>query len=90
MLGQTAQDDSSIRYVVEGDSHTVYEIRFHKISHRGDVSVSSRFELDDVEIDEGEDRELVNTTQNRNTTATTQKQVRFEHDEEETKEQTSI
>jgi len=52
MLSQTAQDDSSVRYIVEGDSHTVFEVRFHKISHRGDVSASSRFELEDVELDE--------------------------------------
>jgi hypothetical protein len=53
MLSQTAQDDSSVRYIVEGDSHTVFEVRFHKISHRGDVSASSRFEVEDVELDEG-------------------------------------
>ena len=52
MLSQTAQDDSSVRYIVEGDSHTVFEVRFHKISHQGDVSASSRFELEDIELDE--------------------------------------
>lgn len=52
MLSQTAQDDSSVRYIVEGDSHTVFEVRFHKISHRGDVSTSSHFELEDVDLDE--------------------------------------
>ena len=27
-----------MRYVVEGDSHRLYELRFYKINHKGDVS----------------------------------------------------
>jgi hypothetical protein len=52
MLSQTAQDDSSVRYIVEGDSHTVFEVRFHRISHQGDISASSHFGIEDVELDE--------------------------------------
>ena len=55
MLSQTAQDDSSVRYIVEGDSHGLFEIRFHKISHRGDASAASRFKIEDTKLDEATD-----------------------------------
>ena len=52
MLSQTAQDDSSVRYIVEGDSHGLFEIRFHKLSHRGDASAASCFRIEDTKLDE--------------------------------------
>lgn len=51
MLSQTAQDDSSIRYIVEGDSHGLFEIRFHKLSHRGDASAAARFQIEETKLD---------------------------------------
>jgi hypothetical protein len=41
MTSKTLQDDSSIRFVVEGTTHNLYEVRFHRINHRGDMSMTS-------------------------------------------------
>lgn len=40
---------------MEGETHQLYEIRIHKINHRGDVSVNSRFEIEDTPLDEEDD-----------------------------------
>ena len=42
-----------MRYVVEGDSHRLYELRFYKINHKGDVSMSS-FEVEDYEVEDSD------------------------------------
>lgn len=36
-----AQNESSVQYIVESEEHTLYEVRFHKINHRGDVNPNS-------------------------------------------------
>jgi hypothetical protein len=43
------RDDTSVRFVVEGESHCLFEVRFHRINHRGDISISS---FEDVEFGE--------------------------------------
>jgi hypothetical protein len=47
-----AQAGSSVSFVVEGETHHLYEVRIHKIHHRGDVSVNSRFEIEGAPLDE--------------------------------------
>ena len=45
------QDDGSVRFIVEGTTHSLYELRFHKINHRGDMSIAS-FQVDDVDLND--------------------------------------
>ena len=51
MMAETVQNDSSVRFVVEGATHTLFEIRFHKINHRGDLSLTG-FEVDAAAFDD--------------------------------------
>ena len=51
MMAETIQNDSSVRFVVEGTTHTLFEIRFHKINHRGDLSLTG-FEVDAAAFDD--------------------------------------
>jgi len=59
----SAAEDSSVRYIVESDEHSLYEMRFHKINHRGDISACSmKIEDQDMQDDhEPEDDEPVDT-----------------------------
>jgi len=59
------KDDSSVRFVVEGDSHCLFEVRFHRINHRGDISISS---FEDITLDEEPDYQ----------TKPSEKRVRFD------------
>ena len=59
------KDDTSVRFVVEGDSHCLFEVRFHRINHRGDISISS---FEDVSFDGEVDYQ----------TKPTEKRVRFD------------
>lgn len=52
--------ETSISFVVEGDSHHLYEVRVHKIHQRGEEATAARLEaipLDDLKDDSdiGED-----------------------------------
>ena len=51
MLAETVQNDSSVRFVVEGTTHTLFEIRLHKINHKGDLSLAG-FEADAAAFDD--------------------------------------
>ena len=57
MLASKAQGDSCVSFIAEGESHHLYEIRVHKIHHRGDVSIDSGLEIDAVGAEEDEDLE---------------------------------
>lgn len=51
-----AQNESSVQYIVEGEDHMLYEVRFHKINHRGDVNpcslnIEDQYLQDGVELD---------------------------------------
>jgi len=52
MMLSKVKDDSSVRFVVEGDSHCLFEVRFHRINHRDDISISS---FEDISLDEEPD-----------------------------------
>jgi len=52
LLASRAQSDACVSFVVEGETHHLYEVRIHKVHHRGDVSVSSRLELGDGALDD--------------------------------------
>ena len=49
MMSKTMQDDSSVRFIIEGTSHIIYEMRFHRINHRGDISLAS-FQVDETDV----------------------------------------
>ena len=49
LITSRSSDDSSVRFIVEGDSHTLFEMRFYRINHRGDISIQS---LADAALDE--------------------------------------
>ena len=55
LLAPKAQSESCVSYIVEGETHHLYEVRIHKINHRGDVSLGARFEIEDTPLDEDED-----------------------------------
>ena len=50
----TSSDNPSVHFIVEGDKHDIFEIRFHKINHRGDISLCS-FDIDSVVIEADEE-----------------------------------
>lgn len=60
MVSSTAQDDSSARYIVEGEKHGLFEIRLHKLNYRGDVSLHSfaimGMKTDDLDMTEKDDQ----------------------------------
>ena len=54
LLASKVSDDSSVRFVVEGETHELFEVRFHRINHRGDAS-SSSFDVGQQEIQGAEE-----------------------------------
>ena len=57
-------DNSSVRYVVEGESHQLYEVRFTRIQSRGDAS-SQMLDIElfeeDSEDQDDEEQQSVST-----------------------------
>jgi hypothetical protein len=49
----TFPENPCVHFIVEGDKHDVFEIRFYKLNHRGDVSLNA-FEVQDFVV-EGEE-----------------------------------
>ena len=47
----TFSENPCVHFIVEGDKHDIFEIRFYKLNHRGDVSLNS-FEIQDFVIEE--------------------------------------
>jgi len=78
MLAPKAQSESSVSFIVEGETHHLYEVRIHKINHRGDVSIGTRFELEDAPLDDEEDEGAEAGRQAaRSNDRVTEKRVRF-------------
>ena len=55
----SVSSESNIQYIVESDEHVVYEVRIHKINHRGDVNLNS-LKIADVEIPDSIDFDELN------------------------------
>ena len=49
-------ENPCVHFVVEGDKHDIFEIRFYKLNHRGDISLNS-FDIQDIVVEENEDVE---------------------------------
>ena len=49
-------ENPCVHFIVEGDKHDIFEIRFYKLNHRGDVSLNS-FEVQNFSVEEDEDFE---------------------------------
>ena len=49
-------ENPCVHFIVEGDKHDIFEIRFYKLNHRGDVSLNS-FEVQNFLEEEDEDFE---------------------------------
>ena len=47
----TFSENPCVHFIVEGDKHDIFEIRFYKLNHRGDISLNS-FEIQDFVIEE--------------------------------------
>jgi hypothetical protein len=47
----TFSENPCVHFIVEGDKHDIFEIRFYKLNHRGDVSLNS-FEIQDFVVEE--------------------------------------
>jgi hypothetical protein len=52
----TFPENPCVHFIVEGDKHDIFEIRFYKLNHRGDVSLNS-FEVQNFLVEEDEDFE---------------------------------
>ena len=55
MTSLTQHDNSSVRFIVEGDSHVLYEIRFHRINYHGDISTAN-FGIWEMNIEQEDDQ----------------------------------
>lgn len=81
MMSKTVQNDSSVRFIVESETNTLYEMRFHKINHRGDLSLSG-FEVDAAAFDnDGDSDEGIPQPKQQNTSG--KKTVMFEEEEQD-------